>query len=317
MKNENQNYPLLPISKTDYNSLSKCIIYLIISSILQSIGSVLIKYLINTYTIDFNIMLFFLLRSLMIILLDFSYLLTNNLPIKKFNELPHKKWILLKGNLKFFSIFSFCFSLYYMRCFSAQSINTLIPIVVVVLSCLFLNVQLSPKKVSICLLCTIGVLFILVNDYAKEYNYAFNKALISGLIWSLLSLMSYSLLVLIKNKVDFSNINYHIHSMYHQCLVFSYSLIYLILTLKRVKFSFGFTVFSLLHGINFFAMRIFTSLSMGNPDVKRYEFLNSLKILYVLGFCYILGEQIFYSDFIGTGIIISVLIYDSTSQRIS
>lgn len=316
MKNEIQNYPLLPSTKTNYNSLSKCIIFLLISSILQSIGSVFIKYLINTYTIDFNIMLFFLLRSLTIILLDFSYLFSNNLPIIKFNELPHKKWIILKGNLKFFSIFSFCFSLYYMRCFSAQSINTLIPIVGIILSFFFLNVQLSPKKISICLLCTIGVLFILINDYKNEYNYVINKALISGLIWSLLSLMSYSLLVLIKNKVDFSNINNHIHSIYHQCLVFSYSLLYLILTFKKIKFNFGFAIFSLLHGVNFFAMRFFTSLSMGNPDIKKYGFLNSLKILYVLGFCYILGEQLFYSDFIGTGIIISILIYDSASQRV-
>ena len=40
MKNEIQNYPLLPSTKTDYNSLSKCIIFLLISSILQSIGHV-------------------------------------------------------------------------------------------------------------------------------------------------------------------------------------------------------------------------------------------------------------------------------------
>ena len=63
-----------------------------------------------------------------------------------------------------------------MRCFSAQSINTLIPIVVIILSFFFLNVQLSPKKISICLLCTIGVLFILINDYKNELGGDYSPA---------------------------------------------------------------------------------------------------------------------------------------------
>ena len=299
----NQSPQIPPQPPPSYKSIIKLFL---LSTLLQSISTIYIKLLQNYYITTYSTSTFLLFRGCAILISIITYSQCTGNEITKINKLPHKKWIILNSTLSFISIGSFALSVLYLRCFTSQTFTIITSVTVVVISKFFFKEKLPFHRTLIGIICLIGVCIILLNEYMTQNKGTY----FLGIKWSLLSLISHSLWVLLRQRVGM-NLGFHIQSFYNQCFICGFSLLYMLLN----KFDFIITpwyvVFSGIHGLNLFFVRYLNEILMGNEFALKYSWMNHLRLLYVMIMCSFISKDVYFLDLVGVCVVVGILVYDT------
>jgi drug/metabolite transporter (DMT)-like permease len=302
------------------NSNAFNLFYLFLSGILMSFINIFPKILLTNYYNNFNIYEFTIYRCGMAIIASifFNKKLIGGNFIEIFKNLPHKKWYLLKINLNFIGYIFFLYSLFYIRCITSRTILISFPLILYFID-LFKVGKNSFNKIFFFMLFS----FLCGNILVISNEFIFSKNFYIGFFFAIISLISYSIIQ--KLKIIFSsfqNINIYFRIYFNNFVTFLYSLLILLFqkfVLNKNNFSFKliYLLICSLTGFLLVLAHYFMLIPLTNKVFMfQFNFFDSFQIYYIYIFCALFtNDKVYFIDFVGGGIIIIYLIYNSLLNR--
>jgi drug/metabolite transporter (DMT)-like permease len=302
------------------NSNNINLLYLILSGILLSFINIFPKILLTYYKNNFNIYEFTVYRCGMALIssIIFNKKLIGENFIEIFKNLPHKKWYLLKINLNFFGYLFFLYSIYYIRCVTSRTILISFPLILYIIN-FIKNGKLNFNKLFFFMIFSFlcGNILVISNETIFSNNFYI------GFFFAFISLLSYSFIKELKLRFSsFQNINIYFRIYYNNLITFIYSLIILLFQkfiLKKHNFSFKilYIIICSLNGFFLVLTHYFMLIPLSNKVFMfQFNFFDTFQIYYIYIFCALFtNDNVTFIDFVGGGIIIVYLIYNSFLNR--
>lgn len=277
------------------------------STFIQAFGTFYAKFIITNLSNNFNAIIFLFIRSFSIVIGSYISFKMQNDPLLKPVEIPHKKWFILRANLSFFSLIFFIFSLTILRCSTTHIILTVTQLTATFVSIVFFHEKIPNSLLLGIFICGIGVVLVILNEFNID-NYF---VILKGLFYSLISVILFSIVVLSNKKVSLSQISVNNHTFYQGLTTIIYSICYLLLTFQ-FHVSLYFMIMSLLHGVVFIIGQTCLTLATRHDSKNKVKRITHFQIIYVFLFSYFfLGEELYFTDWVGCIFIISFLVYHS------
>ena len=316
-------------SKTSYEKRAKKVeiigfSFVLLCNFTRAINGLLMKYIEKTYPEYFETIPFLFIRAIMIIFLALSTSYITGEKILKPSEIKFKLPFLIRTNFNFFAVSLFTISIWYLRVSTVQIISSLNPIIVTYLSVILLKEKFYKRYIVGIIVCLLGSL-IIINNEKKEDNEVklkddittnevrkggFTKGMIKGILCCFGSTLINCAVdicnkVLAKNKIPITT-----QLLYLGFFTLSYSFIY-ILIVQRFKYCIPYILFSFLQGTLFYIANTTFNFGIQRIDLSKAAPISYTKVVFVLLLGGILlGEHIYFSDFIGAGLIISYMLYN-------
>lgn len=316
---ENSNFPNKSIKDiasnealhNEYIGMLLCVL----STFFQAFGAFYTKVIQRAYPTKFHTVPFLFLRSFMIVILASFHTWFCGLRILYPSEIPLKKWFIYRTNMNFFGMSFFTMSLWYLRASTAQIINSMNPILVLILSYFILKEPYYRRYAVGIIMCIIGSLLIILNERnpkkedAKEIS-NFSDTL-KGLGCGMCSLINVAF-VIISNKILASNnVPINTQLFYVGVSTMSYSTIF-ILFFGGVELDGGYLLMCMLHGVFFYLGNLSYNQALKRAPVSKLIIISYLQIVYVFILAYLfLHESIFFTDILGAGIMLSYMMYNA------
>ena len=316
-------------SKTSYEKRAKKdeiigFSFVLLCNFTRAINGLLMKYIEKTYSEYFETIPFLFIRASMIITLALSTSYLTREKILKPNEIKFKIPFLIRTNFNFFAVSLFTISIWYLRVSTVQIISSLNPIIVTYLSIIILKEKFYKRYIIGIIICLFGSL-IIINNEKKEDNEiklkddinkneikrtGFTKGMIKGILCCFGSTLINCAVdicnkVLAKNKIPITT-----QLFYLGVFTLSYSFLY-ILIVQRFKYCIPYILFSFLQGTLFYIANTSFNFGIQRIDLSKAAPVSYTKVVFVLilgGI--ILGEHVYFSDFVGAGLIISYMLYN-------
>ena len=281
------------------------------------------KYIEKTYPEYFETIPFLFIRALMIISLATSTSYFTKERILRPSEIKFKLPFFIRTNFNFFAVSLFTISIWYLRVSTVQIISSLNPIIVTYLSVILLKEKFYNRYIVGIILCLIGSLIIINNEKkqsnevkikGEENNENNNGGFTSGMIKGILCCFGSTLIncavdicnkVLAKNKIPITT-----QLFYLGFFTLTYSLLYIIIV-WRIKICIPYVLLSFLQGTLFYIANSTFNFGIQRIDLSKAAPISYTKVVFVLllgGF--LLGENIYFTDFVGAGLIISYMLYN-------
>ena len=301
--------------------------FVLLCNFTRAINGILMKHIEKTYPEYFETIPFLFIRAIMIISLAFSTSYCTNERILRPNEIKFKLPFFIRTNFNFFAVSLFTISVWYLRVSTVQIISSLNPIIVTYLSVILLKEKFYRRYVIGIILCLLGSLIIINNETkqssevkikGKENNDNLDNEKIggftSGMITGILCCFGSTLIncavdicnkVLAKNKIPITT-----QLFYLGFFTLAYSFTYIIIV-WRLKVCIPYILLSFLQGTLFYIANTSFNFGIQRIDLSKAAPISYTKVVFVLllgGF--LLGEKVFFSDFIGAGLIISYMLYN-------
>ena len=257
-------------------------------------------------------------RCFFIIITNYSLMKYRNEKMTPFSELRHNGWFWTRMLIQFFALETFLLLLRFFRVSTATCFISMGPLIIIFMSCILLKEKFYIRYVYGVFICFGGVMLIVLNEDKNSTDSTIESEhkgiinLICGLICGVAKLFStathrVSSKVLIKQNID---INTQLMYPSFACIVLSF--IFLFITGEQLKFGF----LLLFHcGINCLIWLLSTSLIL--MSFKWIELVKTTAIgylnivtVFILGVTF-LGEHIFFTDIIGSLIILGFNIYNT------
>jgi drug/metabolite transporter (DMT)-like permease len=308
----------LPSSSTELTGM----LYAFIAIFFRAFGTFYTKLIQKTYPSKFHTVPFLWLRSFTIITFALLHTKVTGIPIIKPKDIPFKKWFFYRTNMNFFGVSLLTLALWYLRASTAQIINSLRPIIVLILSHFILNEQYYMRYTIGTAMCLIGTSIIIYNELKidsnkNEHNTSIQSTpstslwdTIKGLLFVSLSMLSVTL-VDIANKILASNkVPINTQMLYVGISTMTYSTVFIII-FGGVELDPGYLLMCLFHGVFFYLANISYNKALQLAPISRLIIINYTQIVfvYILAFLF-LNERIYVSDLIGAGIMFSYMVYN-------
>lgn len=290
----------------------------------RAVNGMLMKYIEKTYSKYFETIPFLLIRAIMIMSLSLSFSFIWKQPILKPREIKFKIPFLIRTNFNFFAVSLFTVSIWYLRVSTVQIISALNPIFVTYLSVIILKEKFYVRYVFGIILCILGSLLI-INNEKKDKNEikvegsedtstavisGFSPGTIKGMLCSFGSTLINCAVdicnkVLAKNKIPITT-----QLFYLGFFTFSYAICYVLFT-WRLKLSLGYILLSFLQGTLFFCANATFNFGIQRIDLSKAAPVSYTKVVFVLLLGgVLLGERVYFTDFVGAAMIISYMLYN-------
>ena len=294
----------------------------LIATFFLSLNCFYAKVILKTYPEDFDSIEFLFMRGLSIIIYGIFQTFYSKQKILKISELPLRFWFLIRANANFFyNAFSIS-ALWYLRASTVQIIILLSPLLVLVLSNLFLKEPLYWRYLVGGIMCIGGSMIIILNEQKSKStssenvevkdngNESNHLGIILGVILSGISVFFYAIInisskILASHRVSLNN-----QMIYIGSANVMYSFIY-ILFKRKICLKFGYIMMCILHGFFFYLYYICYNRALQLAQVNKIVVITYLQIVFVfiLGNIF-LGEKIYDTDIIGTLLMMSYMIYN-------
>ena len=294
----------------------------LIATFFLSLNCFYAKVILKTYPEDFDSIEFLFMRGLSIIIYGIFQTFYSKQKILKISELPLRFWFLIRANANFFyNAFSIS-ALWYLRASTVQIIILLSPLLVLVLSNLFLKEPLYWRYLVGGIMCIGGSMIIILNEQKSKStssenvevkdngNESNHLGIILGVILSGISVFFYAIInisskILASHRVSLNN-----QMIYIGSTNVMYSFIY-ILFKRKICLKFGYIMMCILHGFFFYLYYICYNRALQLAQVNKIVVITYLQIVFVfiLGNIF-LGEKIYDTDIIGTLLMMSYMIYN-------
>ena len=290
-------------------------VYCVIAQFIWTTNSVYLKFLTQYYKSTFKNKTFLFPRGLAIIII--SFFLGNRFDgkIYKLSELSPqiRKCLLTRANVSFFGMCCWLVAVYYLRITTCQIISTLNPIVFIYFGVIFLKEKYYPRYGVGVILGILGSCIIVLNENKlsekkDESDTSKSKVLIG--ILAILANICLSGVIGVVNKIMANQkISLYTQLFYFGIFHCSYSFLWMLLT-KDFDYTIPYFFLCSTHACLFFLGNYFNYLGFILIDLSKTSVIQYTKIIFVflLG-TILLGEKIFFSDILGSAIIVSYMIY--------
>ena len=291
-------------------------IYCLIAQFLWTSNSVYLKFLTQYYNTRFKNKTFLFSRGLAIILI--SYILGNHYDgkiykITEFNP-KIKKCLLARANVSFFSMCLWLVAVYYLRITTCQIISTIGPIIQIYFGVIFLAEKYYSRYTMGIILGIVGSCIIILNENKlatnkKETNSMSSSNVFIGITSILFSIFLGGVLSLVNKIMAVEKISLYTQLFYFGIFHCLYSFLWMLFTMD-FDYTLGYFFLSALQACLFFLGNYFNYLGLKIIDLSKTSLIQYTKIVivFLLG-SLVLGEKIFFSDIVGSTIIVSFMIY--------
>jgi drug/metabolite transporter (DMT)-like permease len=294
-----------------------------ISNILYGINAFQLKHMKVVFPSEYDGMLLGFWRGIAILIISLGIMKKKNINILDVREINDntKFWLGVRSIGQFLAYVTYISALLYLRVATANCISSMNPVVVVILCTFILNEKFYSRYAVGIFICFIGTLMIILNDRKvkisdEEILEHIDKdtGIFYGTIYAvinliLIAMLSVSSKILIKEKIGFEN----------QCFYLGFtnsilSILFFILFGKVYFFqtSIIFTFLSLINGCIFFIATQCLIESLRWVDLNKttpLAYLATITVM-ILGVIF-LGEPIFFTDVLGSMLILGYNVYNS------
>ena len=287
--------------------------YCLGAQFLWTLNSVYLKFLTMHYHSNFKNKTFLFARGFatMIICIILGYYYDGKIyKITEFN-LQIKKCILTRANISFFRMSFWLIAIYYLRITTCQIISTLSPILIIFFSVIFLNEKYHNRYTIGIIVGILGSSIIVLNE--KKLASTKNNSTISGIFIGIISILcniSLAGVIGVANKIMANNkISIYTQMFYLGFFHCLYSFLWMLFTMD---FDYTWTYFflSMMQAVLFFFGNFLNYCGLKLIDLSKTSLMQYTKIVFVFILSsLILNEKIFFSDILGSFIIVTFMIY--------
>jgi drug/metabolite transporter (DMT)-like permease len=306
------------------------IILIIICNLTRSLNSLLIKYAQKKYNDIYHTIPFLFYRAIFLLFLSQIITTIKGEHILYPNEIKERFYFFLRTNLNFFGVQFNISAIWYLRVATVQIIGTLNPLLTTILSIIILKERFYLRYAVGIVTCCVGSLFIVlnerkgkndasseklieeekkINEEEKSYG-GFSIGTLFGLFFAFVDIFFISI-VDVANKVLANNrVPIHTQVFYVAMNTIGYSLIYLLFT-QQWYICAGYAVLIFFQSCLFYVGNFFFNAGLKYIDLAKSAPLTYSRVAFVLIFGYILlGENIYFTDIIGTCLILGYMFYN-------
>ena len=289
-----------------------------ISTFFLSLNCFYAKIILRAYPNDFDSIEFLFMRGLSIVIYGILHTYITKTEIIKPNNLPLKFWFLLRANMNFFYNSFSISALWYLRASTVQIIVLLSPLIVLVLSYFILNESLYFRYLIGTIMCVSGSLLIILNENKSNKN---NKKenneniittaqIILGVFLAFSSAFFYAFINIASKILASHRVSINNQMIYIGGANMIYSIIYICFK-GRMCLKIGYIIMCIFHGSFFYIYYVCYNRSLQLAPVSKIVIITYLQIVFVFLLSNIfLGEKIYVTDFLGSLLMISYMIYN-------
>ena len=290
------------------------ILYCLLAQFLWTSNSIYLKFLTQYWGEKFKNKSFLFARGFMTVIISYFLGIYEEGKIYKLSELPQKifKVLMIRVNFNFFSMSIWVVSVCYLRISTCQILSTLSPIIIIFCSVILLGEKCYKRYAIGVILGIIGSSIIIFNENKVptiEKKDSKNYEIFIGVFCSVISMLSGGIesvcnKVMANNKTPITT-----QLFYTGCAHCMYSILWMIIS-KDFDFSFLYLIMCMMHAILFFSGFYTFNKGLEIIDLSKSSLIQYSKIVFVLVLSAILlGQPIFFSDILGSVIIVSFMIY--------
>ena len=253
-------------------------------------------------------------RSISILLIAYLSILKKGQKITKISEIRFKFWFFTRSLGNYFFIVLWIIELTYFRVSTAQCIANCSPIVVLILSSLILKETFYIRYVIGVLLSLIGTIMIVLNDKKDENANLKNKTVFDICVGLCIALSHMTFLafshfgqkMLCKEKMTPEIQNYYL-GLFNAIPAF----IAILIENNTGLSNFLYVLYAMSNGIIFYLANYCMAEALNIMEINKFIPMNYLRIVFIFIFGFlILGEKVFFTDFIGSAFIIGFQVYN-------
>ena len=290
------------------------ILYCLLAHFLWTTNSIYLKYLTQYFQSKFKNKTFLFSRGLMTLLISYFLGLYQEGRILKLTELPQNilKALLIRMNFNFFSMSIWVVSVRYLRISTCQIISTLSPIIIIFFSIIFLQEKYFPRYTYGIIFGIIGSSIVILNENkipAVEEKESKTYEIFIGVFCNILSMITGGIegvcnKIMAKEKTPITS-----QMFYVGCSHCFYSFLWMLITWD-FDYTLKYFLMCMGHAILFFGGFFFFNKGLQIIDLSKTSIIQYSKIVFVfvLGVIF-LGQEVFFSDILGSSIIVGFMIY--------
>jgi drug/metabolite transporter (DMT)-like permease len=289
-------------------------LYCLLAHFLWTSNSIYLKFLTQYFGNKFKNKTFLFSRGLMTVLISYFLGLYQEGKILKLTELPKNilRALLIRMNFNFFSMSIWVVSVWYLRISTCQIISTLSPIVIIFFSIIFLGEKYYSRYAYGVILGILGSSIIVLNEnkipsVEEKESKAFEIFL--GVFCNFLSMITGGIegvcnKIMAKEKTPITS-----QMFYVGCSHCVYSFLWMLFT-NDFDYTVQYFFMCMLHAILFFSGFYMFNKGLQLIDLSKTSIIQYSKIVFVFILSTIfLGQKVFFSDIVGSIIIVSFMIY--------
>ena len=292
------------------------LVYCVLAQFLWSLNNIILKFITKHYNTKFTNKSYLFSRGIAIILI--AYICGNHFDGKIYKlsdfEPQIRKCLLIRANLSFFGMSFWLLAVYYLRISTCQIIASLSPILVIFLGVFFLNEKYYHRYAFGVILGIIGSCIIILNENKLANNQKKeNNSNLSDVVIGLLSMVAniaINGIIWVVNKIMATKkISLYAQLFYFGIFHLTYGFLWMLFTMD-FDYTFGYLFLCSSQAILFFLGNYYNYLGLKLIDLNKISLIQYTSIVFVLILSIILlKEKIFFSDVIGSTIIVSFMIY--------
>ena len=304
----------------------------LIGTFFLSLNCFYAKVILKSYPEDFDSVEFLFMRGLSIVLFGVIHTYYYHQKILSLSELPLRMWFLIRANANFFyNAFSIS-ALWYLRASTVQILVLLSPLLVIVLSYFLLKEPLYIRYLFGGIMCVGCSMIIILNEHSappnkKEDNKNDNKdkntsndvgtyGVLLGLGLCIIS-VGFNAIINIASKILASHrVSLNNQMVYIGATNMMYSIIYIIFK-RKMCLKPGYLIMCIIHGFFFYVYYVCYNRALQLAQVSKIIIINYLQIVFVFLMANLfLGEGIYFTDILGTIIMMSYMVYNALNPII-
>ena len=289
-------------------------IYCLIAQFLWTLNSIYLKFLTQHYKNRFKNKTFLFSRGLMVVIISYFLGKYQEGKILKLTELPKNilQALLIRMNFNFFSMSIWVVSVWYLRITTCQIISTLSPIILIFFSIIFLGEKYYSRYTYGIILGILGTTIIVLNENkipSVEEKDSKTYEIFLGVFCNFLSMVTWGVegvcnKIMAKEKTPITSQMFYV-GLSH-C---AYSFLWMFFT-NDFDYTIEYFLLCMIHAILFFSGFYIFNKGLQIIDLSKTSIIQYSKIVFVfiLGAIF-LGQKVFFSDIVGSVIIVSFMIY--------
>ena len=291
-------------------------IYCIIAQFIWTLNNVILKLITRNYKSKFTNRSYLISRGIAIIIL--SYLCGKHFDKKIYKltdfEPQMRKCLLIRANLSFFGMCFWLLAVYYLRISTCQIIASLSPILFIFLGVFFLNEKFYQRYIFGIILGIIGSCIIILNENKlanekKKENDSSVSDVIKGLLSMVANITINSIIQVVNKIMATKKISLYAQLFYFGIFHTTYGFLWLLIT-SDFDYPLGYLLLCSSQAILFVLGNYYNYIGLKLIDLNKISLIQYTAIVFVLLLgILILREQIFFSDVIGSAIIVSFMVY--------
>ena len=296
---------------------NKGLIFFVLSNICFGTSNFLIKYFKVQFGDEFDPYSFNMWRNVTFLLVGYYGIKSNGEELIDVPKLNKRYWFLVRVSSNFITMISFIYAITYLRAATAQSINSMNPVLILVLSVFLLKEKFFMRYVIGFLVCFAGTLLIVMNDKKYHEQESAQNAdsdflpLLFGVFCAFISMVSISFLIVSNKILVKENISISNQIFYMGLSNFVASLVVIILQ-GQFHYNFWFIICSMAGGFIYYA-----AIHLQNSGLQLIDVSKSTPIVYIstltvfIEGVFFLGETVFFTDILGSLLILAFNLYNT------